>query len=407
MIKDRGLRTEDSGLNYKMSSGFYSALGPRSLVLSFLASLKLALVLLLALGAGVLVAYMSVVRTTWALVIPLTLLAVNLSAAVATNAAFRRQKGLLVFHLALIAIILLIAAGRLTYLRGTLELTKGVLFDGNLTTSEAGPLHHSRLKDVRFVQDGFEIDYAPGTPNQGFGTDDQDQKTEDEGQRTEISSSPDKGRLGRGNSGQSAESAPAFSDTRGARRGETRNRVHWLDDKEVWHTEVIGDNRPLEILGYHFFTTGNKGFAPLFIWTPSGGTPITGGIHLPSYPINEFKQYLEWTPPGSNLQLWTQLQFDEVIIDPYKPSQFRVPERHKIVIRQGDERYELQPGEQVNLPGGVLAYQGLSTWMGYNVDNDWTIGWLFAACGVAMASLAWHFWQKFAARPWQTDEDKA
>jgi cytochrome c biogenesis protein len=197
----------------------------------------------------------------------------------------------------------------------------------------------------------------------------------------------------------------AFS-THGARRGETHNRVRWLDDHEVWHTEVIGDNRPLEILGYHFFSTGNKGYAPLFVWTPNGGTPIMGSIHLPSYPINEFKQYLEWTPPGSNLKLWTQLQFDEVIIDPYKPSQFRLPERHKIVIRQSDDRYELLPGESVKLPGGVLAYQGLSTWMGYNVDSDWTIGWLFAACGVAMASLAWHFWRKFAARPWQKDEDK-
>lgn len=338
----------------------------------------------MALGAGVMVSYLSVVRTTWALVLPLALLAVNLAAAVATNTAFRRQKGLLVFHLALITIVLLIAIGRLTYLRGTLELTKGVMFDGNLTTSEAGPLHRWRLKDVTFLQDGFEIDYTPGTANQGFKTD--YKKT--------------------GDVGQNAESAPAVSDTRGARRGETRNRVHWVDEKQVWHTEVIGDNHPLEILGYNFFTTSNKGFAPLFVWTPEGGTPITGGIHLPSYPLNEFTQYLDWTPPGSNLKLWTQLQFDEVIINPYKPSQFRLPERHKIVIRQGNDRYELQPGDSVHLPGGVLTYQELSTWMGYNVDNDWSIGWLFAACLAAMASLAWHFWQKFAARPWQTDEDK-
>jgi cytochrome c biogenesis protein ResB len=347
-------------------------------ILRQLASLKLALVIIVALTAGVLFSYLSAVRTTWALVVPLGLLSINLAAAVATNAAFRRQKGLLVFHLALIAIVLLIATGRLTYLRGTLELTEGVMFDGNLTTSEAGPLHHWHLKDVKFVQDGFQIDYDPGTPNQGFGTDKE----------------PKMG------------SASSVSDTRGARRAETRNRVHWLDNKQEWHTEVIGDNIPLEILGYHFFTTSNKGFAPLFTWTPTGGAPTTGSIHLPSYPINEYKQYLEWTPPGTNLKLWTQLQFDEVIINPFKPSQFRLPEQHKIVIRQGDNRFELHTGDSVNLPGGVLTYQGLKTWMGYNVDNDWTIGWLFAACIVAMSSLAWHFWKKFAARPWQTDGDK-
>lgn len=342
-------------------------------VLRHLASVKLALVIIAALVAGVLISYLSAVHTTWVLVVPLALLAVNLSAAVATNAAFWRQKGLLIFHLALIAIILLIAADRLTYLRGTLELTKDVLFDGNLTSYEAGPLHSWHLKDVKFVQEGFEIDYGPGTANQGFIPDSQ----------------------------KTADSA------RGVRRGETRNRVRWQDGKGIWHSEVIGDINPLEVEGYQFFTTGNKGFSPMFIWTPDGGAPVTGSINLPSYPLHEFKQYLEWTPPGSNLKLWTQLQFDEVILNPYKPSQFRLPERHKIVIRRDDNRHELQPGESVNLPGGVLKYQGLTTWMGYNVVHDWTIGWLFSACMVAMASLTWHFWQKFAARPWQTAEENA
>jgi len=358
-------------------------------ILRQIASLKLALVIIVVLTAGVLFAYFSEVRTTWALVVPLALLAVNLSAAVATNAAFRNQKGLLVFHLALIAIILLIAIGRLTYLRGTLELTEGVLFDGNLTSSEAGPLHHWRLKDVKFMHEGFEIDYAPGTPNQGFGTDQEPTGNRPAGNEPKM------------------ESGSSVSDTRGARRAETRNRVHWLDEKQLWHTEMIGDNVPLEILGYHFFTTSNKGFSPLFVWTPTGGAPITGSINLPSYPAHEYKQFLEWIPPRTNLKLWTQLQFDEVIIDPYKPSQFRLPEHHKIVIRLGEDRFELKPGGSVNLPGGVLTYQGLNKWMGYNVDKDWTIGWLFTACLVAMASLAWHFWKKFAARPWQMDEDKA
>ena len=377
--------------------------------LRVLSSLKLALLIFVALGAGVLVSYLSEVRTTWALVAPLALLAVNLSASVATNAAFRRQKALLVFHLALIAIVLLLMAGRLTYLRGTLELTRGALFDGNLTSYEAGPLHYWRLKDVRFLHDGFEIDYAPGTPNQGFGTD---------VGRDIPATTPDIAMAGvtRPTAADPAPTAgvtrpttqpSAVSDTRGARRGETRNRVHWLDAQEVWRTEVIGDNRPLEILGYQFFTTGNKGFSPLFVWTPTGGTPVTGSINLPSYPLNEYKQHLEWTPPGASFKLWTQLQFDEVLIDPYKPSQFRLPERHRIVIRLDNNRYELQPGGSVNLPGGTLEYRELSTWMGYNVNSDWTISWLLAACIAAMISLAWHFWRKYAARPWQTDEDKA
>ena len=376
-------------------------------MLRHLASLKLALVILVALAAGVMISYLSEVRTTWSLVVPLALLSVNLGAAVATNAAFRRQKGLLVFHIALIAVVLLIAAGRLTYLRGTLELTTGVMFEGTLTTSEAGPLHSWRIKDIRFVNDGFEIDYAPGTPNQGFGTEFQEPEGIT-GKLADVFGKP--GRTTTDSIGstrkQKAEAVPTVSDTRGARRGETRNRVHWLDNDNTWRTEMIGDNLPLVIRGYNFFTTANKGYSPLFAWTPTGGEPMVGAINLPSYPSNEYNQFLEWTPPGTALKLWTQLQFDEVIIDPYKPSQFRLPERHKIVIRQNDARHELHPGDSVKLPGGVLTYQELTTWMGYNVDNDWTIGWLMAACGIAMASLSWHFWRKFAARPWQTDEDK-
>lgn len=356
-------------------------------ILHQLASLKLALVILLALGAGVLTAYLSEVRTTWALVVPLALLAINLSAAIITNASFHRQKGLLVFHIALVAIVLLIAIGRLTYLRGTLELTNGVLFDGSLTSVEAGPWHLGRLRDIKFYQDGFEIDYLPGTPNQGFGT--------DKKQETTAQVSP------------AAASEPVVTDTIGARRGATRNRVHWLDKKGEWQSAVVGDNEPLVIYGYNFFTTSNKGFSPLFAWTPNGGTPVTGAINLPAYPSNEFKQYLEWTPPGSNLKLWTQLQFDDVIINPYKPSKFRLPERHKIIIRQGNDRHELKVGDSIKFPEGTLTYQELTAWMGYNVDHDWTIGWLLAACVVAMLSLTWHFWRKFAARPWQTDEDNS
>lgn len=49
-----------------------------------LASLKLTLSVLVALGVGVLIAYLSEVRTTWSLATPLALFALNL-AAVATN----------------------------------------------------------------------------------------------------------------------------------------------------------------------------------------------------------------------------------------------------------------------------------------------------------------------------------
>ncbi len=316
--------------------------------LKALASLKLTLVILVALAAGIVVSYNSEVRTTWALVLPLVLFAANLAAAVATNGIFRRQTALLVFHLALITIVLLVAAGRLTYLKGQLELAEGETFSGFLKQQEAGPFHWSRLDRVSFVNEGFRIQYAPGV-----------------------------------------------------RRGRTENVVAWQDGSGQWQRGVIGDQDPLVLRGYRFYTSFNKGFAPTFLWhARGGGEPQFGTIHLPSYPIHEYRQALEWQPPGSRATLWTQLQFDEVILDPERPSEFRLPRDHTLVVRAGGERRELQPGDRLELPDGTLEYRGLRSWMGYTVFYDWTLPWLFAACAVAVGSLGWHFWGKFSARPW-------
>jgi cytochrome c biogenesis protein len=116
--------------------------------------------------------------------------------------------------------------------------------------------------------------------------------------------------------------------------------------------------------------------------------------------LHEYRQALEWQPPGSAARLWIQLQFDEVILDPENASEFRLPAKHMLVIRQGERRVELVPGDQLPLAEGMLVYQGLRSWMGYTVFYDLTLPWLVAACVLAVASLAWHFWAKFAARPW-------
>ncbi len=337
-----GSGTEDQGFPQSLVPS------PQSSILKFLASLKLTLVILAALGAAIVVAYLSEAPTTWALASPLTAFAVNLAAAVVINPAFRHQTALLVFHLALIVIILLIAVGRLTYLKGQLELAEGEVFDGQLTQEESGPWHPRQLGALHFSNDGFTIDYA-----------------------------------------------------KGVRRGFTRNQVSWATRGGQIQRAVIGDQTPLILAGYHFYTSHNKGFAPTFIWHPnSGGQPVLGTVHLPAYPLHEYKQALEWTPPGSKMPLWVMLQFDEVILDPAKPSEFRLPAKHQIVVRAGGERQELKPGEVMRLAEGVLMYNGLRSWMGYTVFYDFTLPWLLAACVLAVASLAWHFWSKFSTRPW-------
>jgi len=335
----------------KATAVFVAGSGRSAGWLECLASLKLTLAILILLGAGVIANDRAAGDTAWFIALPLFLGALNLGAAVLTHPVFRRQGALLVFHLALLAIIVLAAAGRLTHLKGQLELAEGELFSGQLTRSESGPWHRSQLERASFVNHGFAIRYE-----------------------------------------------------KGVRRAETRNDVAWLDDTGREQRAVIGDNEPLLRHGYRFYTSFNKGFAPVFAWHPAGGRPPQRGtIHLPSYPIHEYSQALAWTLPGTQVALWTMLQFDEVVLDPEQVSRFRLPERHTLVVRIGEERHELAPGASLALPQGLLVYERLSTWMGYTVFYDWTLPWLFAACMLAVASMAWHFWHKCAAQPWDGD----
>lgn len=317
-------------------------------LLQGLASLKLTLIALLLFAAGISYAYSVDGASTSALAAPLGLLAANLLAAVATNPVFRRQTALLVFHLGLVSIVLLLAAGRLTYLKGQLELSEGEAFDGRLTETDAGPWHPSRLEALRFANEGFSIDYSPGL-----------------------------------------------------QRNQTRNRMRYVDIEGVERVTEIGDQTPLVLRGYRFYTSFNKGFAPAFYWhAKDGSAPLLGTVHLPAYPLHEYRQAREWQLPGTAIQAWTMLQFDEIILDPAKPSAFRLPQRHSVVVRIGDLRRELQAGEAIDLPQGRLVYHGLRTWMGYKVFYDWTLSWLLAACLLTVGAMAVHFWRKFAARPW-------
>ncbi|MCB1954297.1 MAG: cytochrome c biogenesis protein ResB [Rhodocyclaceae bacterium] len=313
------------------------------------ASLKCTLALLALLLPAIVLAYNFEQWRSWPLAVPLAGLSLNLIASVATNPAFRRQSGLLVFHLSLCGLLALVAVGRLTYLRGTLELTEGATFEGQLNTVDAGPYHAGSLDRVRFINGGFRIDYDPGL----------------------------------------------F-------RGATRNTVRWLDEDGGWRESVVGDQYPLTTRGYRFYTSYNKGFAPTFEFTGSNGQTELGSVHLPSYPLHELRQAREWQLPGTDRTIWIMLDFDEVILDPETSSQFRMPADYRVIVREGEHRSILAPGQTATFPEGTLRLVGLRSWMGYNVFYDWTLPWLAAAGALAALSLGTHFWQKFMNKPWDS-----
>jgi hypothetical protein len=129
-----------------------------------LASLKLTLVGMVLLGLGAAASYGNPEAVSvWVLIVPLALLALNLSAAIVSNARINRQPGLLLFHVCLLATVVLVGIGRLTHLDAQLEIAQGQAFSENILQAvKKGPWHSGKLSQVQFTQGAYTVDYAPG-----------------------------------------------------------------------------------------------------------------------------------------------------------------------------------------------------------------------------------------------------
>jgi hypothetical protein len=276
--------------------------------------------------------------------VPTFLLIINFLLALFTRSILKNNWLLMVFHFALIALVILVFLGQLTYLKATLELTTNEEFSGQLENVRQGLWHRYGLTQARFTNLGFEIRYH-----------------------------------------------------KGIKRDKTLNKLHLINKDGRSQLIEIGDHIPLIIGHYRFYTSHNKGYAPVFEWLPSGSTEvIVGSIHLPAYPVHEYRQALEWKIPGSAHSLWTLLNIEDEVLPEDRAFDFRVPGQSQLIVRYQDQRHVLKPGDELTLPEGVLRYQKLSTWMGYKVDYDWTRPWLLATALIGLFGLFMHFIMRFS-----------
>jgi cytochrome c biogenesis protein len=184
-------------------------------------------------------------------------------------------------------------------------------------------------------------------------------------------------------------------------RNRTSNRVRWQDEAGITREAEIGDIVPLNLHGYRFYTTPNKGFAALIRWQPQEGASEIGSVNFPSFPLHADLQESTWRLGEIDLRL--RLPVDPLLIDPDQHGVFKLPARQSLVIESPLLRATLEPGQSMQLPTGRVTYLALTTWMGYQVFYDPTLPWLLAAATLAVAALGWHFWAKFARKPWQPD----
>ena len=186
----------------------------------------------------------------------------------------------------------------------------------------------------------------------------------------------------------------------GLNRSATRSHV-WVQAADGrWIPEEIGDDKPLVLEGYRFYTTSNKGFAPLITWMPEEGRPSSGTLNMPSYPLFDWRQENRWTPPGG-----TQTMFKLSIKTNYNYNSsasawvFDGKSRDTtLIVISGEKRFELKPGDMARLPGGSLRFDEMRTWMGYSIFYDPTLPWLFAVAVTGVGSLAWHYWRNAKRR---------
>jgi len=270
-------------------------------------------------------------------------LSLNLLAAIGVNPSFRAQPALLAFHLCLLVMLLTLAMSALYHVEGHVELVEGEEFDpGNVDVVSAGLWRTPAMQDVRFVQGRIEVDYDAGLL-----------------------------------------------------RRNTRSVVHEPGEEYAGGGTAIGDRHALEINGFRFMTSFNKGYALLLLWEPdNAGEKRLGTVNLPSYPEYEWKQENVWvSPSGQRLQLDLRL-----------PAKARrdtswqlTSDDHDYGVAvglSGAAPQLLHEGDQLLIPGGRLTLYDLRLWMGYRVDAYPMLPWVFASALLAMISLGLHFRRK-------------
>lgn len=323
----------------------------------WLASSQLTLAGFALLAVGVLATYSRPDASAAPMVLPLALLALNLAAALAVRQELRRG-GLGLFHVALLLLLLLVAAGRMTHFDGRVEVAEGAMLDpAQIEVTGSGPWHGDRWRRLQFRQGPYEVDYAAGVK--------------------------------RGHTRSSVWAGDAANSAPGGAPGGAND----LGGAPRDAPSVVGDDAPLVLAGYRFYTTHNKGLAPLLTWQPEGGAAVQGVLHMPSYPLFDYQQENRWTTPdGTLLRFWLRIERPLSEQSAWTLDPHTLPA--VLVVETAGVRSELRPGDSVALRGATLRYERLTGWMGYRIFYDPTLLPLFVVALLGVLGLAWHLWQR-------------
>lgn len=292
-------------------------------------------------------------------VVPLLLLALNLVAALLTLPRFRNDLPLLVMHLALIAFLLLLLASKLVRYEAQVVLADGQQFSGGEVVGETRrPAYPGGVEALRFANEGQRRSYNPD------------------------------GSL-----------YARYSQVRW-QRGDEEHRVR------------LG-KAPLVIDSHAIYQSLNWGHAARLIWQGEQGELKSTSLIFAAWRDGIDQQGAPWQPVAGVRPVWFGLEFSERALDPLHDGRTPAdaPDGLGLVVRDGNDRWLLAPGQTRYLPGfGMIGYHGTVGWMGYDIVYDPLKNGLLAVTLVLVLAMVGYYLRQMRAVSWQrrrTDDRSA
>ena len=282
----------------------------------------------------------------WLLLFPLGLLSLNLIVAILFNAKIKRSLALTLFHLSFLVLIILIAYGQLVRFNGRVELVTGQSLDSAIIEPlSVGLWYRSKIDTMAITQGRLEVNYAPELYRQ-----------------------------------------------------KTHSRLLIYDSAEGQRERTIGDDIPLAIDGYRFYTTPNKGFSTIVSWIDkASGEQTTGAINFPSFPAKEWSQKQQWVAPdGETISLQLNANVVSDANRAWKLSSENIDAELEII--KNNRVVPLPRGAALEFDNGMLRLEQIQLWMGYKVTYDPTLRWLFLVAVFGIGTMAWYLHQRVSIK---------
>ncbi len=305
-----------------------------------LASLKLTAALLGLLLAVLALYAREIVENEWPRIAILTALTANLLANMSLRPRLLRRPPLALFHLCLLAILLLSVGGRLVYYQAALQAAEGQRVKLSGVPSHHGPWAPARLMDLSIKPLRIETLYWYGDN-------------------------------------------PKSSDM----------EVELSYKNQLLVRGKVAPNEPLVHEGVRIYLSPTQGFAAIFSYSPSTGEDISrGAIYFPEYRKLSQLQIQQMTVPGLGYQLNCTLNLTDLFSDQHAWG-LEAPAGTTIRISSDGEDTDatLPVGGSLELPSGELRLESIVRYARITVDYDPTASWILLLLMLCPAPLLWQY----------------